>query len=147
YHWEAGFIRAVEFAPLERESEVAGAVAEGIAQVRAGLWRAGASTFAEATAMAPDDADVRWMAHLATRIAEGRLAHAGSEPQPLLTQVLAGEYETAVDLMRPLPQGEAFSADGPLIAGTAAEDYEGEMGALLVEHASRAIEYDAALGD
>jgi hypothetical protein len=147
YYWAGGLLRAVELAPLDREGELAEIVAEGVAQARAGLWREAASTLSAASAMTPTNAEARWMAILASRISDARLRRAGAAAQPLLTHVLAGEYNAAVELMRGLAPVHVFNPTGPLIENTDAEQALEVMGELLVDHASRAIAYDPELAE
>ena len=92
-----------------------------VALAEADLWRQAAEVASLAASQAPSFDEVRWLSILINRMASARLSYAGSPGQPVLTNVFAGEYEAAVDLMRELNPAEAFALDGPLIVGTAAE--------------------------
>ena len=64
---------------------------------------------------------------------------AGASGQPLLTLVFAGEFGAAADLMRALEPAQAFALDGPLIAGTAAEQDLSTMAVQLLDYTERAL--------
>ena len=82
---------------------------------------------------------MRWLSILVNQNAARRLAHAGSPGQPLLTNVLAGEYGAALDLMRAHPPEDAFALDGPLVVGTAAETDLATMAVTILDYTERAL--------
>ena len=91
---------------------------------------------------------LRWLSILVNQTGAARLGHAGSPGQPLLSNVLAGEYAAALDLMRAVPPAEAFALDGPLIIDTAAELDLTTMAVTLLDYSERALEQrpdDAAI--
>ena len=53
--------------------------------------------------------------------------------------MFAGEYGAAADLMRALEPAQAFALDGPLIAGTAAEQDLSTMAVQLLDYTERAL--------
>ena len=105
----------------------------------ANLWRDAAMLAIETSRRAPEHEGLRWLSIVVNRMAVLRLAYAGSPGQPLLTNVFAGEYETAFALMQALPPEEAFALDGPLISGTAAETDLSTMVAYLLFYADEAL--------
>ncbi len=116
---------------------------EGVQRIvslaEADLWREAASGATALSEQSPLSQGSRWFSILTNRMAAVRLAHAGTPGQPLLTQVFAGEYAAAVDLMRALEPAEAFALDGPLIAGTAAEEDLSTMAVHLLDFTARAL--------
>lgn len=142
YRWAGERLVLVEMAPLDGNGDLADLVGEAVAQARAGLWRRAAATFDDAVIAGADHPDVAWMRLLTHRIAEARLAHAGASAQPLLTHVLAGEYEAAVDLMRRLEPQQAFDPEGPLMDGTHALLAPERTAELLLAYTERALNYD-----
>ncbi len=105
----------------------------------ADLWRDAATLAIETSRRAPDHEGLRWLSVVVNRTAAQRLGHAGSPDQPLLTNVLAGEYGAAFALMRALPPEEAFALDGPLISATAAEENLPTMVAYLLSYTAEAL--------
>lgn len=107
----------------------------------AGLWRKAAEIAIATARAAPGDEGLRWLSVLVNRTAAARLAHAGSPGQPLLTTVLAGDYDAALELMAAHHPVRTFALDGPLVAGTAASDEGGlrELAARLLEATERAL--------
>lgn len=144
YRWEGGEPTAVNIAPVGT-GEVLALSTRAAGAVEGDLWRLAVERALAAEALAPGDPEVRWLRIAIERIAADRLAQAGFETQPLLTNVIAGEYEQAVGLMRDVPPADVFSATGPLVAGTAALNWESTMGDHLVAFTSRAIEAEPAL--
>jgi len=147
YRWDGDDLREVSIAPVPHESQLVTDLTEQAAIfARADLWRRASEASFLAIQEAPGDDEVEWL-HLAiSRISDARLSEAGSAAQPLLTWVLAGEYDAAAALMRQHTPEEVFSVTGPLIAGTAAEDgWEEVTGDYLIDFSTRAIEVDPTL--
>jgi len=142
YRWMDGELVEVPLAGVADDDQLMTDLTE-VAAIYAGadLWQRALDSVTEASNMAPDNVDVFWLYTLISRIAEARLADAGSEQQPFITNVLAGEYDAAVDLMRPHSPAQALSPTGPLIAGTVAEDgWEDSTALWLLDYTERAIE-------
>ena len=114
-----------------------------VALAEADLWRQAAEVASLAASQAPSFDEVRWLSILINRMASARLSYAGSPGQPVLTNVFAGEYEAAVDLMRELNPAEAFALDGPLIVGTAAEQSLTTLAVNLLDYTERAVAVDS----
>lgn len=141
YRWiDAGLGRVELRAPPGESRNGAGEEVQRIVSlVEADLWREAAAGATALSEQSPLSEGTRWFSILTNRIAAARLAHAGSPGQPLLTQVFAGEYAAAVDLMRALEPAQAFALDGPLIAGTAAEEDLPTMAVHLLDFTARAL--------
>lgn len=147
YRWDGDDLREVSIAPVPHENQLVTDLTEQAAIfARADLWRRASEASFLAIQEAPGDDEVEWL-HLAiSRMSDVRLTEAGSPAQPLLTWVLAGEYDAAVALMKQHTPEEVFSVTGPLIAGTAAEGgWEEVTGDYLVDFSTRAIEVDPTL--
>ncbi|MCK9487392.1 MAG: hypothetical protein M0R73_11960 [Dehalococcoidia bacterium] len=148
YRWVDGEPEAVNIGPIESSDPRVRVLTEQAARlVEADLWRRARSTMQLALEAAPDVEAVWWMALTIGRTADARLADAGLEWQPLTTAVLAGEYTLALDLMDGLPPAQMYAPDGPLLAGTVAEDWPEVMGEILVDYATRALDVDSTMAE
>lgn len=142
YRLEDGEWGEVELAaPPGLPPELAAAAEWTVELARAGLWRKAAEIAIATARAAPGDDGLRWLSILVNRTAAARLAHAGSPGQPLLTTVLAGDYDAALALMAAHHPVRTFALDGPLVAGTAASDEAGlrELAARLLDATERAL--------
>jgi hypothetical protein len=141
YRWVDGEPTAVNIAAVESDDQRVVDLTEVAAlYANANLWRHARSTMQLAADAAPDDPEVRWLRIAIERTATLRLTDAGSEPQPLVTNVLAGDFDAAVTLMEALTPAEAFDPVGPLFAGTVAEGWEDVTAGYLVDYANAALE-------
>ena len=140
YRWDGA---ALAEAPLQAPSGLTGDVATAAARVvslaEADLWRQAAALAVATSRRSPGDDGLRWLSILVNQTAALRLAHAGSPGQPLLTNVLAGEYAAALDVMRAHAPQDAFALDGPLIAETAAELDLSTMAVTILDYTERAL--------
>ena len=137
YRWTGAQLERVELrAPPDRSDEQ---VERVVALAKADLWREAAAAAVDASLAFPESAEVRWLSILVNWTAVARLNYGGASGQPLLTQVFAGEYGAAADLMRALEPAQAFALDGPLIAGTAAEQDLSTMAVQLLDYTERAL--------
>ena len=141
YRWIGAGLGRVELGapPGESRDGTGDEVQQIVSLAEADLWREAALGATALSEQSPLSQGARWFSILTNRIAAARLAHAGTPGQPLLTHVFAGEYAAAVDLMRALEPAEAFALDGPLIAGTAAEEDLSTMARHLLDFTSRAL--------
>ncbi len=139
HRWDGS---ALSDAPLRVPPGLAGDAATAAARVvqlaEADLWREAAALAVTTASRAPGEDGLRWLSILVNQGAALRLAHAGSPGQPLLTNVLAGEYAAALDLMRQHDPADAFALDGPLIANTAAETDLATMAVTILDYSERA---------
>ena len=132
-----------EQVPLEAPDDLGGDLAARAERVvrlaEANLWRDAAALAIETSRRAPDHEALRWLSTLVNRMAALRIAYAGSPGQPLLTNVLAGEYGAAFAFMQALTPAEAFALNGPLISRTAAETDLPTMVSYLLFYADEAL--------
>ena len=137
YRWTGAQLDRVELrAPPDRSDDQ---IERVVTLAQADLWREAAAAAVDAARAFPDSADVRWLSTLVNRTAVERLTYGGASGQPFLTQVFAGEYAAAADMMRALEPAQAFALDGPLIAGTAAEQDLSTMAVQLLDYTERAL--------
>lgn len=137
YRWTGSQLERVELrAPTDQSNTQ---VARAVALAKADLWREAAAAAVEASRTLPHSVDVRWLSILVNRTAAARMNYGRVSGQPLLTQVFAGEYAAAADLMRALEPAQAFALDGPLIAGTAAEQDLSTMAVQLLDYTERGL--------
>ena len=140
YRWDGTALSRVALAvPAGLAPGAAADAGRVVALVEADLWREAAALAVQTASGTPGDDGLRWLSILVNQMAAARLGHAGSPGQPLLTNVLAGEYAAALDLMRAHPPAEAFALDGPLIVGTAAELDLSTMAVTILDYSERAL--------
>ena len=136
YRWTGEQLARVELRAPDLSDEQ---VERAVALAEADLWREAAAAAVDASRAFPESAEVRWLSILINWAAVERLNYGGASGQPLLTLVFAGEYAAAADLMRALEPAQAFALDGPLIAGTAAEQDLTTMAVQLLDFTERAL--------
>ncbi len=140
YRWNGVKYDAVPLeGPDDLEGDLAAAAERVVRLAEANLWRDAATLAIETSRRAPEHEGLRWLSIVVNRTAALRLGYAGSPGQPLLANVFAGEYGTALALMRALPPEEAFALNGPLVSGTAAETDLATMVAYLLFYADEAL--------
>ncbi len=118
----------------------------------AGLLKDAFAKIEEAVAAADKAAGIDretldWDAALIKMLAVARLAQSEDSGYPLLDKVFYGDYSGAVDLMRSYTPEEIFSAESPLIVGTPADGWVGELGQSLKGTAEGALEVAPELGE
>ena len=139
YFWIDDGYQAVPLeAPSGLPTELATTADRVVRLARADLWREAAALAADAARRSERD-DLRRLSILVNRTAVLRLAHAGTSGQPLLTNVLAGEYAQAFALISRHTPENAFSLDGPLLAGTAAASDPTTTAVSLIDYSARAL--------
>jgi peptidoglycan/xylan/chitin deacetylase (PgdA/CDA1 family) len=140
HRWDGASLTEVRLeAPPGLAGDVETAARRVVSLAEADLWRQAAALAVATSRRTPRDEGVRWLSILVNHTAAQRLAHAGSPGQPLLTNVLAGEYATALDLMRAHEPQVAFALDGPLIQDTAAELDLATMAVTVLDYTERAL--------
>ncbi|OQA39475.1 MAG: hypothetical protein BWY52_03111 [Chloroflexi bacterium ADurb.Bin325] len=148
YTWLGGELVPVEISALlmgQRGTPPDEANSQAVALARAGLWPAALAKIDEAAALAGDDdppaasGTLRWNRALIRLNHAALLAAAEQSAYPLLSQVFYGDYAAAVDLMRAYSPAEIFGAGSPLVVGTAAEDWVGELSGYLSSSADAAL--------
>ena len=139
YFWIDGGYQAVPLdMPPGLPPELAATAAQVVRLARADLWRDAAALAADLARRGARD-DLRRLSVLVNRTAALRLAHAGTSGQPLLTNVLAGEYAQAFALISRHTPEDAFSLDGPLVTDTAAASDPTTMAVTLIDYSEQAL--------
>lgn len=116
-----------------------------VALAQAGLWPDALTKIDEAVALAGGDdppaaaGSLRWNQALIRLNHDAHVQAVQDSAYPLLNQVFYGDYAAAVDLMRPYSVTQIFSADTPLVVGTAAEDWQPELSGYLLSSANAAL--------
>lgn len=136
YRWTGEQLARVELRAPDPSDEQ---VERAVALAKADLWREAAAAAVDASRALPESAEVRWLSILINWTAVERLNYGGVSGQPLLTLVFAGEYAAAADRMRALKPAQAFALDGPLVAGTAAEQDLSTMAVHVLDFTERAL--------
>ena len=145
YRWkDAGWSEIPLARPPGLAESVGVNVDRAIALAKGDLWRLSAAAIQEAANSLPGNENLNWLATLLQENSRIRLAHAGSPNQPLLTNVIAGEYAAALDLMRKYDPAVLVDPHGPLIKGTAAESDPNRMAAIILDYTDRALEHHPA---
>ena len=140
HRWDGAALTEVRLeVPPGLAGDVETAAARVVSLAEADLWRQAGALAVATSRRTPRDDGLRWLSILVNQTAAQRLAHAGSPGQPLLTNVLAGEYAAALDVMRAHDPQLAFALDGPLIEGTAAELDLATMAVTILDYTERAL--------
>ncbi len=105
------------------------------------LWVDARQSIEEALEISGDDNEtVFWNAVVIDLIAESRKEEVERSQYPLLTLIFLGDYESAVDLMRPHRPWELFSTESVLVSQTAAEGWENETQNWILFFTEKALE-------
>lgn len=104
----------------------------------AGLWRDAQETISQAVALDGQDPVVNWNAALIRLHAEERAE--AREPYPLLGNVFYGDYEAALEAMRPYSVEEIFGQPTPLVNETPAMGWEPELSQWIIDSAAPALQ-------
>jgi len=146
--WLGDALAQVELAELmmgQRGTPPDEANSAAVALAQAGLWPDALAAIDEAVALAGDDdpptpaGSLRWNQALIRLNHDAHVQAVQDSAYPLLNQVFYGDYAAAVDLMRPYSVEQIFSADTPLIIGTAAEGWQPELSGYLLSSADAAL--------
>ncbi len=118
------------------------AVDRAVELAEADLWIDATQAIAAAVRdpdLGPFEETVAWDHILIDLLAHERRELGVHSEMPLVTYVLAGDYEAAVDLLRGLAPAELFDAGGPLLAGLPTAESKRAVASLLIERAGRAV--------
>lgn len=146
--WLGDGLAPVEISALmmgQRGTPADEANSAAVTLAQAGLWPDALTNIDEAVALTGDDdpptpaGSLRWNQALIRLNHDALLAVANDSAYPLLSQVFYGDYAAAVDLMRPYSVTQIFSADTPLVIGTAAEGWQAELSSYLLNSADAAL--------
>lgn len=99
---------------------------------RAGLWKDAWTTIRQAQAIDHNQTNqnVTWNAILINLHAEAKFKHTfdqGDKQYPLLANVLYGDYQKALEMIRPYPVEQIFSPQSAIISGTIAAQWKPEL--------------------
>ena len=131
--WNGEHFIEVELSELGQEApvELQSLNNRAIALARAGLWKDAQSTMGEALRANIQDpelaATAAWNKALIDLHASATAQQATSGIYPLLESAIYGDYDAAVETMRPFSMQEIWGPETPLVAGTAAEGWEFEL--------------------
>jgi tetratricopeptide (TPR) repeat protein len=139
--WTGDALVAVQLTNLpETEDATLRAINNGaVALAEASLYPDALALIRQALTMAPDDERIYWNAQEIELYAANRLFYAEEGAYPLLGYVFYGDYAAALEEMRPLTPEAIFSLESPLILGTAAEMWIGELSQYLIMFADGAL--------
>ena len=104
------------------------------------LWKDARQSIEGALEISGDSETVFWNAMLIDLIAESREEEVERSQYPFLTSIFLGDYESAVDLMRPHRPWELFSTKSVLVSQTAAEGWEKEIQNWIILYTDKALE-------
>jgi hypothetical protein len=104
------------------------------------LWKDARQSIEGALKISGDNETVFWNAVLIDLIAESREEEVKRSQYPLLNSIFLGDYESAVDLMRPHRPWELFSTESALVSQTAAEGWENEIQNWILLFTDKALE-------
>jgi hypothetical protein len=94
-----------------------------IEQANAGLWKDAQASISQTLALGTLDPQAAWDVGWIDLNARARADQAASGAYPLLDSLFYGDYQAALDVLRPLSPEERFDPNGPLVAGTQAEGW------------------------
>ena len=114
---------------------------------RAGLWKDALTTIRQARAIDyernnPAVSMLLWNEILISLHAEAKFKHTldkGDKNYPLLAHVLYGDYDNALQMMRPYPVEEIFRPQSALITGTIAAEWKLELNDWTSKAVEKAI--------
>lgn len=125
--------------PEETATELQTLNNQAVKLAQAELWPAASEAISQAVTLAPDNEIVTWnnivIQYHVDRYRE-RLQHTGFE---LLSQLLYGDYETALDILRPYTPAEIFDPAGPVIADTLAQGWEDSLSEWVIRNTNLAL--------
>jgi hypothetical protein len=111
---------------------------KAVALAQGGLWKDAQTMIGQAAARDPKDATVARNAGLIRLTAEAA-AKGVNGGYPLLGNVFYGDYDAALNVMRPFKPEDIFSATTPLVVGTAAQDWRRSLSEWLLKATNLAI--------
>ncbi|MCU0502821.1 MAG: DUF333 domain-containing protein [Anaerolineae bacterium] len=119
---------------------------EAVMLARAGLWKDAAPKIVEtqqisANMQSPSSGEaIDWNFGIIKLTAAAMAKHARNSGYPLLSNVFYGDYAAAVDLMRPYPPAQIFTATTPLVVGTVAEGWLPQLTQAITTSTTSALQ-------
>ncbi len=126
YRWNGSELTAVELTKLGNDApaDLREANNRMVALAQAWLWKDAQTAMDAIEAIAGDNETVAWNVRLVKMNIDSLTEEIGVSSYPLLAYVFFGDYDGALNLLRPFPADELFSAQSPLVAETPAEGWE-----------------------
>ncbi len=139
--WDGSRLVEVPLTPL------AGSAPQGLQQLtnravelaKAGLWKDAQAAAGQAQALGVKNATATWDAAIIRLHAEAFADLVREGTYPLLNNLFYGDYPAALEAMRRYSVAEIWSADTPLVKGTTAEGWEGDLSSWITTTTSQAI--------
>ncbi|MFQ5400792.1 MAG: hypothetical protein ACE5E7_14500, partial [Anaerolineae bacterium] len=145
FAWDAAnqHMREISLQPLPADYPAYQPVRRAIELAQADLWPDALAQIEEAQRLADanpaGDETLAWDAAIIRLYHDAWQAEINQAPYPLLTNIFAGEYAPALDIMRGYTHDEIFSVETPLIQGTVAEGFEQWMADYILRGTDAAI--------
>ena len=134
--WNGSEMETVELIGLEEtgESRLPALNNRAVELAGVGLWKDAVETGVDGLALSVYDPNFDWNFALINLNAAAKRDAAEAEPNayPLLHWMFYGDYDAAVETMRPYAPDEIFRLETPLIVGTAAEGWSADMATRIL---------------
>ncbi len=149
FRWDAPDVRMLEmhldYYYMGQPQPMRDVLNPAVEMANAGLWKDALVQITQARDLLPsypeaDPFTLEWDYALIKLHADALAAEVATGPYPLLANVFYGDYEAAVNLMRPFTPAQIFDAtSSPLIVGTPAEGWQGDLAGYLISSADAAL--------
>ena len=126
YRWDGSELTAIALTKLgdDAPANLRDANNQMVALAQAWLWKDALAAMDAVKAIGSDDETVVWNVRLVKMNADALTEEIGVSSYPLLAYIFFGDYDGALNLLRPYSAEELFSAQSPLVAETPAEGWE-----------------------
>jgi hypothetical protein len=140
-------VEVESLSPGGQSSRALQAAPRAVELTHAGLWKDAwaAIALARAIAVESDVPALQWNDALIELHAKAMAEEVTQSRYPLLSNVFYGDYDAALELMRPYRGEHLFGRDSPLVAGTVAEGWEQELAEYIIEHSTAALSVEPRL--
>lgn len=149
FYWDAPNVRMLEaridYYYMGQPQPMRDVLNPAVEMANAGLWKDALVQIAQARDLLPsypeaDPVALNWDYALIKLHADAMAADAATSPYPILANVFYGDYDAAVNLMRPFTPAQIFDAvASPLIVGTPAEGMQDALASHLISSADAAL--------
>jgi hypothetical protein len=145
--WDGYALTDVSLAPLpdSAPAELRDLNNRAVELGQAGLWKQAQATISQTQEISGADTTVAWNAALIKLNDEAHTTHIASSAYPLLSNVFYGDYDAALELMRPYTPTVIFDPAGPLVVGTPAEGWLDSLAQWVNESATAALAVEPEL--
>lgn len=129
YRWDGNGLVAVELTKLGNDApaDLREANNRMVELAQAWLWKDALAAMDAVQAIGSDDETVAWNVRLVQMNTDSLTEEIGVSSYPLLAYIFFGDYDGALNLLRPFSADELFSVQSPLIAETPAEGWESAL--------------------